>query len=135
MMQIIELTASITSAYLGRNEAAPERLPGIIQGIYDTLAKLGEPAFAEVEPAAPAVPIKSSVKLDAITCLCCGFKGKMLKRHLRTGHGLSPDAYRAMWGLPVLYPMAAPNYSERRRELALQIGLGGKAAPVKQKGR
>lgn len=124
---MIELTAAVTSAYLTRNDAAPEHLSGIISSVFGALSSLGQPDQPEAAPAPePAVSIKASVKPDAIACLCCGKKAKMLKRHLMTAHGLNPLGYRAMWGLPESYPMTAPNYSERRRMLAKTIGLGRK---------
>jgi MucR family transcriptional regulator, transcriptional regulator of exopolysaccharide biosynthesis len=78
------------------------------------------------------VPIKKSVFPDYIVCLEDGKKLKMLKRHLQTSYGLSPDAYRAKWGLPRDYPLVAPNYTARRSELAVAVGLGRKlrAEPV-----
>jgi predicted transcriptional regulator len=131
----IDLTASIASAYLARNDAAPEHLSGIISSIYGALTSLG--TTPEPEPAAapePAVSIRASVKPDAIACLCCGTKGKMLKRHLQTAHGLTPAEYRTMWSLPATYPMVAPDYAEKRRELAVQIGLGRKPGAKVAKG-
>ena len=77
----------------------------------------------------PAVPIKRSVTDDHIVCLEDGKKLKMLKRHLMTDHGLTPEQYRARWGLKPDYPMVAPNYSAQRQALAKQIGLGRKPAP------
>jgi predicted transcriptional regulator len=72
------------------------------------------------------VPIKSSIKPDYVVCLEDGKKLKMLKRHLMTHYGMTPDEYRVKWGLPSNYPMVAPNYAQQRRELAKAIGLGKK---------
>jgi predicted transcriptional regulator len=91
----------------------------------------------------PAVPIKKSVTPDYIICLDDGKKFKSLKRHLRSVYDLTPDQYRAKWGLPPTYPMVAPNYAAARSELAKRMGLGqqrrqsGQAeasAPTKGKG-
>ena len=81
------------------------------------------------------MPIKRSVGKQAITCLECGKRQKTLKRHLNTAHGLTPAEYRAKWRLSHDYPMVAPDYAEKRRSLAKQIGLGRKAtkAPAKRK--
>jgi predicted transcriptional regulator len=88
------------------------------------------------EKPTPAVSIRSSVKQDAITCLECGQKLKMLKRHLNTDHGLTPIEYKARWGLSADYPLVAPAYAAKRKELALRIGLGRKpGAKVKAKPR
>jgi predicted transcriptional regulator len=74
----------------------------------------------------PAVSIRTSVKADLLACLDCGKKMKMLKRHLNTDHQMTVDQYRAKWGLPKTYPMVAPDYAEKRRALAVKIGLGRK---------
>ena len=126
--QILELTATIVSAHVSKNPVAVEALPGLIQAVYRSLSTAGE---AEVPPTpthTPAVPIKKSVFPDYIVCLEDGKKLKMLKRHLQTSYGMSPDAYRMKWGLPRDYPMVAPNYAATRSGLAKQIGLGRKAA-------
>ncbi len=74
----------------------------------------------------PAVAIKRSVFDDYIICLEDGKKLKMLKRHLASSYGLTPQAYRERWSLPPDYPMVAPNYAKHRSSLAKQIGLGRK---------
>ncbi|TJW27225.1 MAG: MucR family transcriptional regulator, partial [Mesorhizobium sp.] len=70
----------------------------------------------------PAVPIKKSVMADYIICLEDGKNFKSLKRHLSTHYGLTPDEYRAKWGLPADYPMVAPNYAAARSALAKTMG-------------
>ena len=77
--------------------------------------------------------VRASVKQDHLVCLEDGKKMKMLKRHLMTDHGMTPEEYRARWNLPSDYPMVAPNYAEKRRELAKKIGLGRK--PGQKRGR
>ena len=105
----------------------------MITNVYQALSGLGETAApVEVKPE-PAVSIRSSVKKDKIICLECGKDMKMLKRHLMTDHGLTPDEYRARFGLNSDYPMVAPDYAETRRELAKKIGLGRK--PGQKRGR
>jgi predicted transcriptional regulator len=123
---LMELTADIVSAHVGHNRVEAADVPRLIQAVYDALAGTGQPAPAPQEVLQPKVSIRSSIKPDAITCLDCGARMKMLKRHLATDHGLSPDDYRARWGLPGDYPMVAPDYSGKRRELAKSIGLGRK---------
>ena len=80
----------------------------------------------------PAVPVRRSVTDDHIVCLEDGKKLKMLKRHLMTDDGLTPDEHRERWGLKRDYPMVAPNYSAQRQTLAKQIGLGRKPVPAPQ---
>ena len=96
--------------------------------MFDTLGRLAadEPAATELTP---AVPIRRSVTDDYIVCLEDGKKLKILKRHLMSDHGLTPEEYRAKWGLKPDYPMVAPNYSAQRQAMAKQIGLGRKPAP------
>src|SRR3981081_16008 len=123
---IVELTADIVSAHVSNNSVATGDLPSLIQSVYTALANVGTPATVVEEKREPAVSVRSSVKPDAITCLECGAKFKMIKRHLRTDHGLTPAEYRARWGLGTDYPLTAPNYSETRKQLAVKIGLGRK---------
>ena len=123
---LLALTADIVSSHVANNSVAVNDLPQLIQNVFATLSSL---ARAEPEPEPkqePAVPIRQSVKPDYLVCLEDGKKLKMLKRHLMTAYGLTPDEYRAKWGLPADYPMVAPNYAEARRQLAKQIGLGTK---------
>jgi len=129
---LITLTSDIVAAHVSNNGVAVDELPLLIQNVYGALAGLGAAPQAE-EKRDPAVSVRSSVKSDHIVCLEDGKKMKMLKRHLMTDHGLTPAEYRARWGLPADYPMVAPDYAEKRRMLAKQIGLGRK--PGQRRGR
>ena len=120
---VLGLTAQIISAHVANNTVSPEALPSLIQQVYRTLAEAGKQA-ARPEPPRPAVPVKQSVFHDHIVCLEDGKKLKMLKRHLRTAYGMTPELYRQRWGLAADYPMVAPDYAKRRSSLAKQIGLG-----------
>jgi predicted transcriptional regulator len=123
--ELLALTTEIVSAHAGNNAISGGDVAGLIQSVFDTLSGLGS---EETAPAAltPAVPIKRSVTDDYIVCLEDGKKLKMLKRHLMTAYGMTPEAYRAKWGLKPDYPMVAPNYSLQRQELSKKIGLGRK---------
>ena len=123
---LLDHVADIVSAHVGNNSVAPADLPGLIQAVYASLAALGQAAEPAVEERKPAVSIRASVKPDAVTCLECGEKMKMLKRHLGTEHVLTPAEYRTRWSLPGDYPMVAPDYAAKRKELAVRIGLGRK---------
>ena len=129
--QLLELTSEIISAHVANNAVATADLPQMIAGVHAKLAALGRPAEP---PNEPAVPVKRSVRKDAITCLECGRSMKMLKRHLGTDHELTPQEYRAKWNLPPDYPMVAPDYSERRQALARESGLGQRRGPRKRSG-
>jgi predicted transcriptional regulator len=123
---LVALTADIVSAHVSNNSVAVNDLPALIQNVHGALTGLGK---APEEPPAkqePAVSVRSSIKPDYVVCLEDGLKMKMLKRHLMTDHGLTPDQYRQKWSLGADYPMVAPNYAEQRRTLAKKIGLGTK---------
>ena len=115
-------TADIVSAYVSNNVVEADSVGDLIRSVHQALGDLGS-TESEERPE-PAVPIGKSIKPDYIVCLEDGKKLKMLKRYLRTHYDLSPEEYRAKWDLPPDYPLVSPNYSERRRELAKDIGLG-----------
>ena len=128
--ETLALTAEIVSAHLSNNVLAGAEVPGLIQAVFDTLTALGTDEPTTPVALTPAVPIKRSVTDDYIVCLEDGKKLKVLKRHLMTYHGMTPEEYRAKWGLPYDYPMVAPSYARKRQELAKAIGLGRKPAPT-----
>lgn len=131
---LITLTSDIVAAHVSNNNVGVDELPTLITNVYGALSSLGQAApVAEAEPPKPAVSVRSSVKPGHIVCLDCGMELKMLKRHLMTHHGMTPDDYRARWNLGSDYPLVAPNYAETRRELAKKIGLGRK--PNAKRGR
>lgn len=124
--QLVELTADIVAAHVEHNTVAVGDLPNLIRSVHRALEGLGAPIAEEPQGRNPAVSVRASVKPDAITCMVCGRKQKTLKRHIATAHDLTPEQYRAEFGLARDYPMVAPNYAERRRQLAHAIGLGRK---------
>ncbi|HZC17909.1 MAG TPA: MucR family transcriptional regulator [Caulobacteraceae bacterium] len=133
--EIIEMTADIVSAYVGNNSVSAGELPSLIQSVHRALAGVSNGTEAvETAPKEPAVPMKRSITPDHLVCLEDGRKFKSLKRHLRTKYNMSPEDYRAKWGLPKEYPMVAPNYAKARSELAKQMGLGqgGRQAPARR---
>lgn len=123
---LITLTADIVAAHVSNNSVAVSDLPLLIQNVHGALSGLGTAAAEPEVKQEPAVSIRSSVKPDFIVCLEDGKKLKMLKRHLMTHYQMTPEQYRAKWGLAADYPMVAPNYAEQRRTLAKKIGLGTK---------
>jgi predicted transcriptional regulator len=129
---LITLTADIVTAHVANNDVDGASLPGLIESVYGALSGLGTQEAVEERPE-PAVSVRASVKNDHLVCLEDGKKMKMLKRHLMTDHGMTPDEYRERWNLPADYPMVAPDYAEKRRELAKKIGLGRK--PGQKRGR
>jgi Predicted transcriptional regulator len=130
---LITLTSDIVAAHVSNNSVGVDDLPSLITNVYGALSGLGSTAAPEEEKPEPAVSVRASVKPEYIVCLEDGKKLKMLKRHLMTHYNMTPEEYRARWNLPADYPMVAPNYAEKRRELAKKIGLGRK--PNARRGR
>ena len=122
---LVTLPADIVAAHVSNNSVAISDIPLVIRSVHEALAGLGNAEAPEVKQE-PAVSIPASVKPDYIVCLEDGKKLKMLRRHLMTHYGMTPEDYREKWGLPKDYPMVAPNYAEKRRALAKAIGLGTK---------
>src|SRR5436853_5384323 len=122
---LLKMTAEVVSAYVSNNTLATGQLGDVIQSVYNSLRLLeGQAAEPPSEPLRPAVPVRKSVTPEFLICLEDGKKLKMLKRHLRSTYNLTPDEYRAKWGLAPEYPMVAPKYAEQRSEFAKKIGLG-----------
>jgi len=135
----LEHAADIVAAYVSHNSLPAAELPALLQAVHAALMGLGKggAAVAAGEPRKePAVPIKKSVTPDFIICLEDGKKFKSLKRHLRTAYSMTPEEYRLKWGLPSDYPMVAPNYAQKRSELATTMGLGKKGGrPTRTRGK
>ncbi len=123
---LITLTSDIVAAHVSNNDVAVDDVPSLITNVFSALSVLGEEADPVEERPEPAVSVRASVKPDYIVCLEDGKKLKMLKRYLRTNYDMTPEEYRERWNLPADYPMVAPNYAAKRRELAKKIGLGRK---------
>jgi predicted transcriptional regulator len=128
---MIELTASVVSAYVGHNTVHVPDVPNFIATIHDALRNLRSTQDQRREKLTPRVPVKETITPDFLISLEDGRKYKSLKRHL-SGKGLTPQQYREKWGLPVDYPMVAPNYSAQRSEFAKAAGLGRKRRQTQQ---
>ena len=123
--EVLRLTADIVAAYVSNNPIPVAEVPAMIKSIHATLGGLVGTAQGEaITSQKPVVPVKRSVTADYIVCLKDGNKLKMLKRYLRSNYNMTPEEYRAKWGLPADYPMVAPNYAAQRSEFAKKIGLG-----------
>ena len=120
--ELIAWTADIVASHVQNNSVAISDLPQLIKTVHESLAGLSGDSPAEKPQ--PAVSVRRSVTPDYIVCLEDGRKLKMLKRHLATAYGMTPEDYREKWGLPADYPMVAPNYAKQRSSLAKKIGLG-----------
>jgi len=125
--ELLKMTAKVVASYFGNNSVPAAQISDIIKSVHGSLASLDGSSDASRGPAQkPAVPIRRSITPDFVICLEDGKKLKMLKRHLRTTYNLTPEEYRAKWGLPADYPMVAPNYAKQRSNFAKKIGLGRK---------
>ena len=125
--EMLRMTTNVVSAYVGNNNLPPTQIPDVIKTVYGSLTGLSRTAGGRDLPR-PAVPVRRSVTPDYIVCLEDGRKLKMLKRHLRTTYNMTVDDYRQKWGLPIDYPMVAPNYAKQRSVFAKRIGLGRRSA-------
>jgi len=132
--ELLRMTTEVVAAYVSNNSLSVGQLSEVIRTIHGALIAL-DGAAAAAEPPTPAVPIGKSVTPDYIVCLEDGKKLKMLKRHLRSTYGLTPDQYRARWGLPADYPMVAPTYAAQRSAFAKKIGLGRSPGAKGRRGR
>ncbi len=132
---LVALTGSIVAAYVSNNKIPVSELPDLIRSVHESFARAGQSAAPETQESGmrPAVSIKKSITPDYLICMEDGIKLKMLKRHLRTHYGLTPQQYREKWGLPPDYPMVAPNYAAKRSMLAKEIGLGAKRGGGRRK--
>jgi predicted transcriptional regulator len=127
------MTAEVAAAYVGNNSLPASQLPDVIRTIYSSISALDGGTTVAINGAKPIVPVKKSIMPDYIICLEDGKKLKMLKRHLRTSYGMTPEEYRIKWNLPADYPMVAPNYAAQRSAFAKKIGLGRKPGARKPK--
>jgi len=119
-------TAMIVSSYVRHHTLRPEQLSDLITTVHHALSLLGQPIQTQ-EVLTPAVSVRRSVHQDYVVCLDCGYRGKMLQRHISTRHALNRDEYLKRWGLRSDHPLTAPAYSERRSTLAKALGLGRKS--------
>ncbi|MER8595013.1 MucR family transcriptional regulator [Mesorhizobium sp. M0207] len=139
---LLGMTADIVAAYVQSNATPVADLPNLIASVNSALSGLAEPVAAASPILTPAVNPKKSIFPDHIISLENGRKFKSMKRHLGL-LGMTPDEYRAKWGLAWDYPMVAPSYAAQRSALAKAAGLGRKAvdktppkkAPAKRKAK
>src|SRR5438477_7288170 len=138
------LVTKIIASYVSHHNVAPEQISELINSVHRAINSLGKPAEPQAGALTPAVPLRRSVQRDAVICLECGWKGKMLRRHLSTRHGLSAGQYLQRWNLASDHPLTAPTYSAQRSSLAKELGLGrggrqpsrsAAAAPRARRGR
>ena len=120
------IAAEIVSAYVSNNPIPASELPGLIRSVTEALDNLGkvEEPSTPAPKVEPAVSTRKSLTPDFIICLEDGKKFRSMKRHLATAYSMTPDQYRAKWGLPKDYPMVAQAFSQARSEMSKALGLG-----------
>ena len=121
---LLPMVGEIVAAHISNNKVSPADVPQLIRDVYSALASASRSDTGPTSRGEPAVAVRKSVNPDYLVCLEDGFQAKILKRHLRTAHNLSPEQYRQRWRLPADYPLVAPNYAKTRSKLAKQAGLG-----------
>src|SRR5712671_7522575 len=121
-----QLTATIVGSYVRHHTVGADQVSDLIATVHRALGQLGQPNQPE-EVRTPAVSVRRSVSQDYVVCMDCGYRGKTLRRHISTRHGLSRDEYLKRWGLQRDHALTAPAYSERRSTLAKELGLGRKS--------
>jgi predicted transcriptional regulator len=120
------LTAKIVQSYVRHHKLGPDQLSDLIKSVHRAIGQLGQPPKPS-EALTPAVSVRRSVHRDYVICLDCGYRGKTLRRHISTRHGLSRDEYRQRWGLRSDHPLTAPAYSEHRSTMAKARSFGRKS--------
>ena len=133
---LLKFASDIVAAYVSNNPIPVGEIPAMIKNVHATLGGLASGGPQDgLTTQKPAIPVKKSITPEYIVCLEDGKKLKMLKRYLRSRYNLTPEGYRAKWGLPADYPMVAPNYAAQRSEFAKKIGLGRTAPATKGRRR
>ena len=136
MATLLEMAVEIVAAHASTTNMSKEELIAEIASVYQTLAALekGEALSGETqaEAAAPTISKKKAFGKDQVVCMLCGKGMKTLTRHIKTAHAMTPGQYRKQFGIPRAQSLAAKNYSESRRQMALDRGLGEKLAKARQ---
>ena len=136
MATLLEMAAEIVSAHASTTTMSKEELIAEIASVYQALSALekGESVTTgtvAAEEAGPAVSKKKAFGKDQVFCMICGKGMKTLTRHLKTAHDLKPGQYRKQFGIARTQSLAAKNYSESRRQMAIDRGLGDKLAAAR----
>jgi len=120
----VALAAQIVASYVGNHKVPADEIPALLDDVHKALVRVARGTHASRDSSKPAVPPARSITRDYIVCLEDGQKFKSLRRHLKSRYGMSPEQYRAKWGLAADYPMVAPSYAAKRSALARKMGLG-----------
>lgn len=135
MATILEMAVEIVAAHASTTNMSKEELIAELSSVYQALAGLEKGEFMTAEETAPAVSIKKAFGKDQVICMICGKGMKTLTRHIKTAHAMTPGQYRKQFGIPRTQSLAARNYSESRRQMALDRGLGEKLTKARAKAK
>ncbi|MBN2644353.1 MAG: MucR family transcriptional regulator [Desulfuromonadaceae bacterium] len=134
MSKFLEMAVEIVSAHASTTQMSKEDLVAELAEIHNALKQLGEEGPAtegEAKEAEPAISIKKAFGKDKVTCMICGKSMTTLGRHLRMVHQMTPAEYRKQFNIPRSQALAAKNYSEQRKQMAIERGLGEKLAQAR----
>lgn len=137
MPTLLEMAAEIVAAHASTTSLSKEELVAELGDVHKALSALekGEASALETAgeeaAATPAVSRKKAFGKDKVTCMICGKEMKTLARHLKTSHGMKPVEYRRQFDIPRTQPLAARSYSESRRQMAIERGLGENLAKAR----
>lgn len=136
MATLLEMATDIVVAHASTTAMSKEDLLAAINDVYQSLVKLEKGEAVTVAPAAaaeqtPVISVKKAFGKDKVICMMCGQGMKTLTRHIKTAHGLKPGEYRKQFGIPRTQSLAAKSYSESRRQMAIDRGLGENLAAAR----
>ena len=134
MANIMEMAADIIAAHASTTPMSKEELLAELHEVHSTLTALerGDALQpAEVSPESPAISKKKAFGKDQIYCMLCGKGFKTLSRHLKTAHDMTANEYRKQFDIPRSQSLAAKNYSESRRQMAIERDLAGNLAKAR----
>ncbi len=135
MANLMEMAKEIVAAHASTSEIPPHELVKELREVYELLVKMEKGEMPEVAgegtASEPAVTRRKAFGKNKITCMICGKEMKTLSRHLKTAHGMTPKEYRTQFNIPRTQPLAASNYSEQRRQMAVDRNLGENLAKAR----
>lgn len=134
MATIMEMAAEIIAAHASTTPMSKDELIAELTEVHSALSALEKGEIITTEEAteeAPAVSRKKAFGKDKIYCMICGKSFKTLSRHLKTSHEMTAKEYRAQFDIPRSQSLASKNYSESRRQMAVDRGLADNLAKAR----
>ena len=135
MSTLIEMAAAIVTSHASKTQMTKEELLSELSEVHGALNSLerGEVVspVVEEEEEKPVVSRKKAFGKDKVYCMICGKGFKTLSRHLKSSHDMSAKDYRKQFDIPNSQSLAAKNYSESRRQMAVDRGLADNLAKAR----